>query len=192
MSQCCSYLLNWLTSSNNICCTPVYMTQMDNRGSTSPGAEPRQWHNALSKDDTQFFQVTTEGWGYISGRVTWLAHREPWVQPPALWARQDNRKPCCTYEERSKETVYVFCVFKQCYNSNVAKWLVHQGKQLKWPIFNKQFTSYVNIYNESILLQWASHTVCLFCQTSKDFCFPQDPKETNKHYIVPYFHSVVK
>lgn len=76
MSQSCSHLLNRLTSSNNICCTPAYVTQMDNSGITSPGAEPGQRHNALSKDDTQFFQVKTLGWGYILGIEHMLSIRE--------------------------------------------------------------------------------------------------------------------
>ena len=122
---------------------------------------------------------------------TCLAHGEPWVQSPAFWAKQDDRKPCCTDEERSKEADHVVSVFIQCYNCNFAKWLVHQAKQLKWSIFNKQFTSYGNIYNESILHKWASHTVCLFFQTSKGLCFPQHPWEINKHYITPNFLSVV-
>lgn len=67
MSQSCSHFLNRLTSSDNICGPPADITQMDSSGITSPEADPGQQHNALSEDDTQFSQVKTLGWGYISG-----------------------------------------------------------------------------------------------------------------------------
>lgn len=98
------------------------------------------------------------------------------------------------HKETSTDTVYVVCVFKECHNSNAAKCLVLQVKQLKWSIFNKQLTSNVNIFNESRLLKWTFHTVCLsvclFFQPSEDFCFPPHPREINKCYTVPCCRSV--
>lgn len=68
MSKSGSHFLSRRTSSSdNICGPPADITQKDGSGITSPGAEPGQQHQALSEDDTQFSQVKTLGWGYISG-----------------------------------------------------------------------------------------------------------------------------
>ena len=67
MSQSGPHFLSRRTSSDNICGPPADITQTFGSGITGPGAEPGRQHQALCEDDTQFSQVKTLGWGYISG-----------------------------------------------------------------------------------------------------------------------------